>query len=164
MIDGKNEIFFIRDGLFSLDPGAAFGIVPKPVWSRHVSENASGRIDMTANLLLIKTDKWVGMFDSGLSGSYTQKMKDIFEIRPSGTFWEETEKVLQGRPIDYFFQTHLHFDHTGRALEYSAAGNRARIVAQQEEITNSRKPNELSKNSYPAFPRRRNLKSEAKRS
>lgn len=157
MKDGNSEIYHITDGRFSLDPGAAFGMVPRPVWSRKVKENSNGRIDLTTNILLIKQEKWVGMFDSGLSNSYTDRMKQIFEIRPSETFWDDVHKILGNRKVDYFFQTHLHFDHIGRALEYISSGNKSRIVAQEEEISAMRRPNELSRNSYPATPRRRNV-------
>lgn len=157
MKDGKNEIFHITDGRFSLDPGAAFGIVPRPVWSRTEKENSNGRIDLTTNMLLIKNDRWVAMFDSGLSSNYSDRMKKIFEIRPSGTFWQDAEKLLNGRKIDHFFQTHLHFDHVGRALEYISSGNRSSMIAQENEIRDCRKLNELSRSSYPEFPRKRNM-------
>lgn len=156
MIDGNNEIYHIEDGRFSLDPGAAFGIVPRPVWSRKAEENENGRIDMTANILVIKNEKWVGLFDSGLSSAYDEKMKAMFEIRPSETFWDELKNILGDRSIDFFFETHLHFDHIGRALEYLKSGKQANIVAQRDEINDWRRPNDLSKNSYPPFLRKRN--------
>lgn len=157
MKDGNNEIYHITDGRFSLDPGAAFGIVPKPVWSRSEKENASGRIDLTTNMLLIKNEKWTAMFDSGLSSTYSERMKKIFEIRPSEGFWKDAGSFLNGRKIDHFFQTHLHFDHIGRAIEYLASGKHATIIAQEMEIKDCRKPNELSRNSYPPLPRKKGI-------
>lgn len=155
MIDGKNEILHISDGRFSLDPGAAFGIVPRPVWSRYVEENPNGRIDNTANLLIIKSEKYVALFDSGLSDSFSEKMKEMFEIRPSKSFWSDLDGLLDGRKIDYFIESHLHFDHIGRAMEYINAGNTAKIVAQRDELYSWRKPDDLSRNSYPPVLRKR---------
>ncbi len=157
MIDGDTEIFHITDGRFSLDPGAAFGIVPRPVWSRSVSENPNGRIDLTANILVFRTGKWIGLFDSGLSGHYDERMKKIFEIRPDPAFWDKAGEILAGRPIDYFFETHLHFDHIGRALEYARTASNFKILAQRDEIDAWRHPDDLSRNSYPPFPRKRNI-------
>lgn len=157
MEDGNNYLAHISDGTFSLDPGAAFGVVPRPVWSRAVSENANGRIDLTANVLVIKNEKWTAMFDSGLSNGFPDRMKKIFEIKPSETFWNEAEKFAGTKKIDYFFQTHLHFDHVGRAYEYFSSGKQGKIFAQEKEISAGRKPNELSRNSYPELPKKRNV-------
>ncbi len=157
MEDESYQLSLLHGGDFSLDPGAAFGIVPTPVWSKRIKPNENGRIDMTTNTLLIRGPRWTGMFDSGLSDSLDERLKKFFEVKAPDSFWQNIRDLTGDRGVDYFFQTHLHFDHVGHAVEYINSGKYARIVAQRDEIYAWKRPNVLSKNSYIKFPRRRNI-------
>ena len=50
---GKLEVKSVSDGLFRLDGGAMFGIVPQPLWSKQTSPDSQNRILLGLNMLLI---------------------------------------------------------------------------------------------------------------
>ena len=50
---GPYEIHPIETGRFSLDGGAMFGVVPKPLWSKANPPDERNRIPLAARALLI---------------------------------------------------------------------------------------------------------------
>lgn len=151
------EISIIQAGSFSLDPGALFGITPREVWSRHFHPNGKERVDLTCNLLLVKDEHGSWLIDSGLSDSYGQWMNDFFEIKPSADFWKMLDDAAP-EGIDHFVLSHLHFDHSGRAIDYrfhAKTRGKGEIICQELEIREMRRPNPLEKNSYPTSMLRR---------
>lgn len=153
------ELKIVRDGTFTLDPGAAFGITPREVWSRSFTENSRGRVSLTCNTLLIQEDNETWLVDAGLSERYEGNMKNFFEIRPSENFWKEIDEAAP-EGIDHFLISHLHFDHIGRAIDYryrEKGRGRGDIICQAREVNEMRRPGPLSVNSYPT-PLLRNVR------
>src|SRR2546421_665007 len=46
---GSVRVHLLNDGFFAMDGGTMFGIVPKPLWSRHVPPDGENRIPMSLN-------------------------------------------------------------------------------------------------------------------
>lgn len=112
---GEYKLYSIQTGLFRLDGGAMFGVVPKPLWSRTNPADERNRIDMCMRSLLLVSDKKKIIVDNGVGYKMSNKLNDIYGVDHS-TFTLEGELQKNGfstRDITDVIITHLHFDHTG---------------------------------------------------
>ncbi|KAA3597559.1 MAG: MBL fold metallo-hydrolase [Candidatus Scalindua sp. AMX11] len=114
---GKYELHQIETGIFGLDGGAMFGIVPRSLWSKLSSPDEENRIDMALRALLIMGDNRAILVDTGVGNKFTEKQKRIYRID------QEKENLtaslqrfnLETEDITDVILTHLHFDHAGGA-------------------------------------------------
>ena len=112
---GKYELFIINSGYFSLDGGAMFGIIPRPLWEKNNPPDYSNRIKLAArNLLLINGNRKI-LIDTGMGNKWSDKEKNIYDIKQDELSPEKGLKKLNLSPDDItdVILTHLHFDHTG---------------------------------------------------
>lgn len=112
---GNYELHSIQTGLFRLDGGAMFGVVPKPLWQRTNPPDESNRIDMCMrSLLLIGNGKKI-IVDSGVGNKMSSKLNEIYGVDHSQyTLEGELAKHnLKPEDITDVLMTHLHFDHSG---------------------------------------------------
>ncbi|MHB1687738.1 MAG: MBL fold metallo-hydrolase [Ignavibacteriaceae bacterium] len=112
---GKYEVSIINSGFFSLDGGAMFGIIPKPLWEKTNPPDSANRIKLaTRNLLLQNGSKKI-LIDTGMGNKWDSKSQNIYSI-DQNEFSLENElskiKISAGEITDVIL-THLHFDHTG---------------------------------------------------
>ena len=77
---GEFEIFSISDGIFRLDGGAMFGVVPKALWQRTNEPDASNRILLGLNCLLIKSKNDNILVDTGVGHNFDEKFAGLFGI------------------------------------------------------------------------------------
>ncbi|OGQ35177.1 MAG: hypothetical protein A3F16_01030 [Deltaproteobacteria bacterium RIFCSPHIGHO2_12_FULL_43_9] len=114
---GPYEIHVVENGLFGLDGGAMFGIIPKVLWERRIPSDPKNRIPLsTRSLLLISKNEKI-IVETGIGTSFSKKEGDIYAIDHSKY---STEKSLSNlgfkrEEITHVFLTHLHFDHVGGA-------------------------------------------------
>lgn len=112
---GNYELHSIQTGLFRLDGGAMFGVVPKPLWQRTNPPDESNRIDMCMrSLLLIGNGKKI-IVDSGVGYKMSSKLNEIYGVDHS-QYTLEGELANHGVTPDDItdvLMTHLHFDHAG---------------------------------------------------
>ncbi len=111
---GKYKLITIHSGLFRLDGGAMFGIIPKPLWEKTNPADELNRVTLsTRNLLLICDDKKI-LIDTGMGNKWDEKSKSIYNINQSVILESELlEHGLKPEDITDVILTHLHFDHTG---------------------------------------------------
>jgi glyoxylase-like metal-dependent hydrolase (beta-lactamase superfamily II) len=109
------NIHLIRTGLFRLDGGAMFGVVPKPLWSRTNPADDANRIQMCTNSLLLDNGKKKILIDTGVGHKLSKKMNEIYAVDFSEyTLLKSLEKLnIKREDITDVLLTHLHFDHTG---------------------------------------------------
>lgn len=112
---GKYNIYSIQTGLFRLDGGAMFGVVPKPLWSKTNPADDRNRIDMCMRSLLLVSDKKKVLIDNGIGYKMPDKLNDIYGVDHSQfTLEKELFKLgLLPEDITDVILTHLHFDHAG---------------------------------------------------
>jgi glyoxylase-like metal-dependent hydrolase (beta-lactamase superfamily II) len=147
------EINCLTDGLFRVDGGAMFGIVPKVLWNKKIESDSKNRIELGTNVLLIRTKKYRILIDTGIGRNYNEKFMEIYDIK--GNTLEESLSVqnLSPEDIDYVILTHLHFDHTGNTTK--DVGGRplptfknAKYLLQKDELKAYYGRNEITKASY----------------
>ncbi len=92
-----------------------FGIVPKPLWARHITPDAQNRIPMGMRALLLIGEGQVILIDNGVGDKFTEKFGRIYNIDFSQA---ELHRSLQAvgvhtDEVTDVILTHLHFDHCG---------------------------------------------------
>ena len=114
---GQYELHSIETGRFSLDGGAMFGIVPKPLWNKLNPSDDENRIEMALRSLLIMDDKRKILVDTGIGTKFPEKHKEIYKIDQSKyNLTSSLEKYsMEAKDITDVILTHLHLDHVGGA-------------------------------------------------
>ncbi|MCX6165109.1 MAG: MBL fold metallo-hydrolase [Ignavibacteriae bacterium] len=118
---GDYKVYSIRTGLFRLDGGAMFGVVPKPLWSRTNPSDESNRIQMSTNSILLDNGKRKILIDNGIGYKLAKKLNEIYAVDYSEfTLLDSLNKLnLKPEEITDVILTHLHFDHAGGSTYYN---------------------------------------------
>lgn len=123
---GNFNLYTIETGVFKLDGGAMFGVVPKTLWSRYIDCDDKNRISMTVRCLLVEstvTGKTY-LIDNGVGTKFDEKMSAIYQL-------DDTEHSLLTSLQAHGFSpdditdiifTHLHFDHCGGTTTFDSDG------------------------------------------
>ncbi len=117
---GKYELYPVNSGFFSLDGGAMFGVIPRPLWEKTNPPDSRNRIRLATRCLLLKSPSGNILIDNGMGNKSDEKAKDIYNIDQDEF---SLEKSLAGiglhkDDITAVILTHLHFDHCGGSTEY----------------------------------------------
>jgi glyoxylase-like metal-dependent hydrolase (beta-lactamase superfamily II) len=153
---GDWELQLVTDGLFGLDGGAMFGVVPKPLWEKKSPADARNRIRMAMNCWLLRGHGQTILIETGAGEKWDAKHADIYN------FEKEPGKRLPGQlakrdakpeDVSLVINTHLHFDHCGWNTRRKGDGvaptfPNARYVVQRGELEHAREPNERDRASY----------------
>jgi glyoxylase-like metal-dependent hydrolase (beta-lactamase superfamily II) len=151
---GKYKLKTIESGIFKLDGGAMFGIIPKPLWEKTNPADELNRISLsTRNLLLISDDKKI-LIDTGMGNKWDEKSKNIYDINP-GINLELALKINGIKPdeITDVLLTHLHFDHTGGSTKNENGSlipsfPNAKYFVQKKNFEWAMNPSDRDKGSY----------------
>ena len=151
---GRFDARIFSDGVFRLDGGAMFGIVPKALWERQKPADERNRVAMDMNCLLIRDADHVVLVETGAGAKLTPKQQEIFGIDEPPRLLAEL-KALGVRPeeVTLVVNTHLHFDHSGGNTyrdgeRIVATFPRASYVFQRVEWQDAIAPNERTRGSY----------------
>jgi glyoxylase-like metal-dependent hydrolase (beta-lactamase superfamily II) len=152
-----SEVRILSDGYFTLDTGAIFGIVPRPIWSKFTTANQNSRVKLALNIPLITNRSFSAMVDSGIGKMQDEKFRKIFEVEEASDFLDQVSESIEPKNLNYLVHSHLHFDHMGHSFGLSGSPEfpNATIVAQADEFSGMKHPNELTKNNYRGYPKRR---------
>ncbi len=153
---GDLEIFSVSDGLFRLDGGAMFGVVPKVLWQRTNPADDKNRIQLGLNCMLIKTANDLILVDSGIGDFHDDKFKGMFAIdHTSHSLLDDLAKSgFKAEDITKVILTHLHFDHSGNNCRETEGGevvptfSNATYFFQEKEYEYASNPDPRSKASY----------------
>jgi glyoxylase-like metal-dependent hydrolase (beta-lactamase superfamily II) len=157
---GRFRLHAIQAGGQSLDGGAMFGIVPKPLWERRIAPDARNRIQLGMRCLLIEHEIGPILIDSGAGNKEDAKFYDIYGVENAGspgpTCLEDGLRTVGVRPEDVVLviNTHLHFDHAGGNTTRDEDGRirptfvNARYVVQGGEYRYATHTNERTAGSY----------------
>ncbi len=152
---GNLEIHLLSDGLFRLDGGAMFGVVPRVLWERMDVPDEKNRILMGMNALLIIREQEKILIDCGIGDKFDAKFGNMFGVHREQTLLDRLAALqLQPEDITHVILTHLHFDHIGWSTRRNANGeivptfSSAKYYCQRAEYEVALAPDPRSKASY----------------
>lgn len=153
---GRFRIHLINDGVTHVDPGGAFGLVPRALWSRYQPVDADGLVPMSNINLYVEADGRKIIIDTGLGRKIDGKMERIWKLaRPDGDLIDGLARLgVAPADIDLVVNTHLHGDHAGGNTHLDADGKpvaafpNAEYVVQRREYEDAMRPNERTAATY----------------
>ena len=75
-------IHTVTHGLFKLDGGAMFGVVPKPLWTQNHPTDERNRCDWALRSLLIEEGNRLMLVDCGMGDKQGEKFFGHYAPRP----------------------------------------------------------------------------------
>jgi glyoxylase-like metal-dependent hydrolase (beta-lactamase superfamily II) len=110
-------IHSIDTGLFKLDGGAMFGVVPKTLWQKSNPADQNNMCTWAMRCLLIEDGNRLILIDTGIGNKQSDKFFSHYYLHGNESL--ESSLVEKGFSMDDItdvFLTHLHFDHCGGAI------------------------------------------------
>jgi glyoxylase-like metal-dependent hydrolase (beta-lactamase superfamily II) len=151
---GALDLVPLHDGVFRLDGGAMFGVVPKPLWEKRAPADARNRITLAMRPLLVRGERTL-IIDAGIGDKSDPKSVDIYGIdRTPGLDASLAAAGVSRHEIEIVLATHLHFDHSGGFTRAGADGRivpafpRARYAVRAGEFDDAVHPNVRNRASY----------------
>jgi len=152
---GRFQVEIFSDGIFRLDGGAMFGIVPKALWEKEKPADDRNRVAMDMNCLLIRDGAGnVVVVETGAGPKLSERSKENFGIDgPPRLLDELARRGVRPDEVTLVVNTHLHFDHAGGNTyrdgdKIVATFPRASYVFQRLEWVDASAPNERTRGSY----------------
>jgi glyoxylase-like metal-dependent hydrolase (beta-lactamase superfamily II) len=111
------QLYSIETGLFKLDGGAMFGVVPKSIWSKLNKPDENNLCTWTMRCLLIEDGNRLILVDNGLGNKQSEKFFSYYYLHGNNTL--DSSLAANGFSKDDItdvFLTHLHFDHCGGSI------------------------------------------------
>src|SRR5439155_19729662 len=99
-------------GIYRLDGGAFFGVIPKTLWSRKVMADEKNLVPTGLNSVLVRTGEKNILIETGIGSKLPEKMVQIFG-QPAKLLEKLSAAGLSPDNIDIVINSHLHFDHCG---------------------------------------------------
>lgn len=151
---GDFELTVVNDGLYYLDGGAMFGVVPKPMWEKKWPADEQNRLHMAMNSLVVRTGEHTILIETGAGqNKVPEKAARIFDLE-SKLLDNMHAAGIAPEDIDIVINTHLHFDHCGWNTMRRADGTvvptfpRARYYFQRGELVHAHQQHDRDRVSY----------------
>lgn len=111
------KLHTINTGLFKLDGGAMFGVVPKAIWQKTNPADANNLCTWAMRCLLIEEGNQLILVDTGIGSKQDEKFFSHYYLHGDDTMEKSLAQLGFGMAdITDVFLTHLHFDHVGGAI------------------------------------------------
>lgn len=156
MLINNIEIKTIDTGIFGLDGGSMFGVVPKALWSRvYNSGDDMNRIPLSSRPLYISVGQRQILIDTGNGNKFNQKLAQIYNIdlEKSNIHKALNLSGINPNAITDVILTHLHFDHCGGSTmiqneEISPSFPKAKYYVQKAQWDWAMNPTEKDRGSF----------------
>lgn len=114
------RLYTIETGLFKLDGGAMFGVVPKVIWNELNRADERNLCTWAMRCLLIESGNRLILIDTGIGNKQSEKFFSHYQLHGSDTL----DKSLRSYGFHYsditdVVLTHLHFDHCGGCVTWN---------------------------------------------
>jgi len=117
------KLHTIETGLFKLDGGAMFGVVPKKLWAKQLPPDANNLCTWAMRCLLVETGGRLILIDNGMGDKQDAKFFGHYEPHGDTTLEASLNKLgYTHDDITDVFLTHLHFDHCGGSIKRRSSG------------------------------------------
>lgn len=117
------KLSIIETGLFKLDGGAMFGVVPKVIWEKINPPDDNNLCSWAMRCLLVDTGERRILIDTGMGDKQGEKFRSHFH--PHGDtdlLGSLSDKGYEVEDITDVLITHMHFDHVGGAVSCNDEG------------------------------------------
>jgi glyoxylase-like metal-dependent hydrolase (beta-lactamase superfamily II) len=152
---GEVELYWLRGGVFELDGGTMFGVVPKVLWAKKFPPDEANYIRMLNAPILVKSPHGLAVIETGLGNKLTEKQRKIFRIREDWDIPGSLSSLGVGRDdITHVILTHCDFDHAGGVVMTNERGEheltfpRAEHIVQRAEWEDAMAPNQRASHTY----------------
>ncbi|MDZ7605408.1 MAG: MBL fold metallo-hydrolase [Cyclobacteriaceae bacterium] len=116
------NLHIIHCGLFKLDGGAMFGVVPKSIWQKTNPADESNLCTWALRCLLIEDGNRLILIDTGAGDKQDEKFFRHYYMHGDYSLESSLKKAgFASNDITDVFLTHLHFDHCGGATQWNNA-------------------------------------------
>jgi glyoxylase-like metal-dependent hydrolase (beta-lactamase superfamily II) len=152
---GTLDLTVVSDGVFRLDGGAMFGVVPRTMWGKVKPADEENRIRMGTNCLLVARGSDLLLIDTGIGDKVDAKFRSLYSMDPEAVRLPEAIRAAgyELSDVTHVLLSHLHFDHCGWNTQ-EVGGKvvptfpRARYFLNRGEVEHARHPNERDRASY----------------
>ncbi len=148
------NLHIINTGLFKLDGGAMFGVVPKTLWQRTNPADENNMCTWAMRCLLIEDGNRLILIDNGIGDKQDAKFFSHLYLHGNDTLLNSIKKAgFSPDEITDVFMTHLHFDHCGGGVRYegeklSLTFKNAKYWSNKEHWQWATEPNRREKASF----------------
>lgn len=149
------QLISVNSGMFKLDGGAMFGVVPKKIWNKLIPADENNLCTWAMRNLVVVASGKVVLIDCGMGTKQDEKFFSHYE--PHGDFTLNSnlkENGILPEDITDVFLTHLHFDHCGGAVKKDDRGKlvpaypNARYWSNEKQWNWATNPNSREKASF----------------
>ncbi len=114
------ELHVIDTGLFKLDGGAMFGVVPKVLWNRLNPADENNLCNWAMRCLLVEEGNRLILIDTGIGDKQDDSFFRHYYLSGEASLDLSLKaKGFSREDITDVFLTHLHFDHVGGAVVWN---------------------------------------------
>jgi glyoxylase-like metal-dependent hydrolase (beta-lactamase superfamily II) len=111
------NLYTIETGLFKLDGGAMFGVVPKSIWQKLIPPDENNMCTWAMRCLLVEEGDRLILIDNGMGDKQDEKFFRHYYLHGEDTIDKSLAKHgFSKADITDVFLTHLHFDHCGGSI------------------------------------------------
>lgn len=111
------KIHSLDTGLFKLDGGAMFGVVPRAIWQKLVPPDANNMCTWAMRCLLVEDGNQLVLIDNGIGDKQDEKFRGHFYLHGDDSLEKSLRQLgFTSADITDVFLTHLHFDHCGGSV------------------------------------------------
>ncbi|MDX1955590.1 MAG: MBL fold metallo-hydrolase [Chitinophagaceae bacterium] len=111
------KLYSIETGLFKLDGGAMFGVVPKSIWNKINPADENNMCTWALRCLLIEDGDRLILVDNGIGDKQEEKFFRHYYLHGEDTLAKSLQNLgYHASDITDVFLTHLHFDHCGGSI------------------------------------------------
>lgn len=110
-------IHTLNTGLFKLDGGAMFGVVPRSLWQQLNPPDANNMCTWAMRCLLVEQGGRLLLIDNGIGEKQDEKFRGHFYLHGDDSLEKSLRRLgFTSADITDVFLTHLHFDHCGGSV------------------------------------------------
>ena len=111
------NLYTVNTGLFKLDGGAMFGVVPKSIWQKLNPPDENNMCTWAMRCLLIEDNDKLILIDNGIGNKQDAKFMSHYYLHGNDTLNQSlAQQGFCADDITDVFLTHLHFDHCGGSV------------------------------------------------
>jgi glyoxylase-like metal-dependent hydrolase (beta-lactamase superfamily II) len=114
------KLHTVDTGMFKLDGGAMFGVVPKSLWNKQNPADENNLCNWAMRCLLIEDGDKLILIDNGIGDKQDAKFFSHYYLNGDDTLLKSLNKLgFTPEDITHNVLTHLHFDHCGGGIRWN---------------------------------------------